>query len=88
MNTKDLSRRGLLQQAATAAGTVTVLGLVATPARSQAKLSLKDVEYQDQPKGTQRCDNCVQFEAPTACKVVDGKVSAQGWCKVYAPKPS
>ena len=88
MNTRDLSRRWLLQQAATAAGTVTVLGLGANQARSQSKLSLKEVEYQDQPKGTQRCDNCSQFEAPSAWKVVDGQVSPQGWCKIYVPKPS
>jgi hypothetical protein len=46
------------------------------------------VKYQDTPKGEQRCENCIQFEAPSTCKTVDGTVAAQGWCMVYAKKPA
>jgi hypothetical protein len=28
------------------------------------------------------------FEAPSSCKTVDGTVSPQGWCMVYAKKPA
>ena len=32
------------------------------------------------------CSTCVNFEAPTACKIVAGSISPNGWCIVYAPK--
>ena len=82
MNTTEFSRRTLL-----VVGTASVLGATANRARAQAKLAQKDADYQAQRKGNQRCDNCIQFEAPAACKVVEGQVAAQGWCKVWAAKP-
>jgi hypothetical protein len=88
MSTTEFSRRLVLQQFATAAGTAALLGVSANHAAAQAKLAKKDVDYQEQPKGTQRCDNCFNFEARSGCKVVEGQVSPQGWCKAYAPRPS
>ena len=87
MNTSEVSRRSMLQQLATAAGTVTVLAVSANYATAQAKVSKTVVAYQDQPKGNQRCENCINFQAPSSCKVVEGEVGPQGWCKAYAPKP-
>ena len=88
MSKAEVSRRSLLQQAATMAGAVTMVGLTANRAAGQAKSSQEAVAYQDKPQGSQRCDNCLQFQPPSACKTVEGKVSPQGWCKIYAPKPS
>jgi High potential iron-sulfur protein len=84
-----ISRRQVLTIAAGAAG-ASVTGAAAvigtsTPAKA-AKAPQKIVKYQDTPKGEQRCENCVQFEAPSTCKTVDGTVSAQGWCMVYVKK--
>jgi hypothetical protein len=45
------------------------------------------VQYQEKPKGPQECDNCLQFVAPAACKLVDGKINPKGWCQLYAAKP-
>lgn len=89
--TRGISRRRVLTIAAGATGasiasTVAVIA-VSTPAQA-AKVSQKIVKYQDTPKGEQRCENCVQFEAPSSCKTVDGTVAAQGWCMVYAKKQS
>ena len=80
-----LSRRQVLG----AAATVTVAGAIAatTPAQA-AKVPQKAVKYQDTPKGDARCDNCVLFEAPNACKNVDGEIAPQGWCMIYAKKPA
>lgn len=86
MSAIEFSRRLVLRHVATAAGTVAMLG--ASRVTAQAKLAKKDVDYQEQPKGNQRCENCFNFEAPSGCKVVDGPVIPQGWCKAYAPKPS
>jgi hypothetical protein len=46
----------------------------------------KVAQYQPTPKGASRCDNCSQFLAPSACKVVAGKISPSGWCQLYAAK--
>ena len=85
-----ISRRRVLTIAAGAAG-ASVTGAAAvigasTPAHA-AKVAQKIVKYQDTPKGEQRCENCLQFEAPSSCKTVDGTGTAQGWCMVYAKKP-
>ena len=88
---QGISRRQVLTIAAGAAG-ASVTGAAAvigtsTPAQA-AKVSQNSVKYQDTPKGEQRCENCIQFEAPSTCKTVDGTVAAQGWCMVYAKKPA
>jgi hypothetical protein len=83
-----ISRRQVLTGAAGAsiAGTAVLIGSSTTA--HAAKVPQKAVKYQDTPKGDQRCDNCALFEAPSSCKTVDGTVSAQGWCIVYAKKPA
>lgn len=81
-----LSRRAVLRKAAVAAGGAAILG-TAMSRPAAAKAPQKAVGYQDTPHGAQQCDNCSQFVAPDACKVVDGKVSPSGWCKVYVKKP-
>jgi hypothetical protein len=90
MDKNGISRRKILTVAAGAAGAVsgmaTIVG-VSTPAHA-AKASQKSVKYQDTPKGEARCENCAVFEAPDSCKTVEGPVSPQGWCMVYAKKPA
>jgi len=88
---EGISRRQVLTIAAGAVGAsvtgaAAVIG-VSTPAQA-AKAPQKIVKYQDTPKGEQRCENCMHFEPPSACKTVDGTVAAQGWCIVYAKKPA
>jgi len=43
--------------------------------------------YQTSPKGDQNCTNCLLFQAPDACQIVDGAISPTGWCKFWAKKP-
>lgn len=61
--------------------------LISARAGAQAKIPQKLVQYQENPKGPQECDNCLQFVAPGSCKVVEGKINAKGWCQLYAAKP-
>jgi len=68
------------------AGAAAVIG-TSTSALA-AKVSQLVVKYQDTPKGEQRCENCLHFEPPSTCKIVEGTVAAQGWCMVYAKKPA
>jgi hypothetical protein len=64
-------------------------GLVLQPARAFAqgagnKMSKQQAQYQDQPNGMQACATCTLFEDPDRCKVVEGDISPDGWCKAYA----
>jgi hypothetical protein len=85
---EGMPRRTLLKIGVFGAGAAALLGasVAAGPAAASTKMSQKAARYQATPKGAQRCDNCNQFQAPTACKVVDGEVSAAGWCILYVAK--
>jgi hypothetical protein len=49
------------------------------------KQSKDEVKYQDQPKGTQKCSNCMNFNsAKKTCNRVDGLFSPDGWCVLWA----
>ena len=93
MNNREIpsaavSRRGMLRNVGIAVTGVAILGATVTAKRVEAKPSQKLVGYQDTPKGDLRCDNCLQFEPPSSCKVVEGNISPAGWCKVHVKKPS
>jgi hypothetical protein len=87
-HTLDMSRRTLLARATMLAAGGAMLGtaLAAGAATAASKLSQSRVNYQDKPRGRAQCSNCIQWQQPTACKIVDGTVSPAGWCSVYAPK--
>lgn len=86
------SRRILLRNAAVAAGAA-ALPPLARHALAQAKATKQAMQYQDQPKGDQTCDTCVQWipgpkpDAPGGCKVVEGPINPKGWCVAYVKKP-
>lgn len=56
----------------------------------------KALQYQDQPKGEQRCSNCIHFVAgksPTdigGCKVIPGdtEISPNGWSSAWSKRAS
>jgi hypothetical protein len=61
-------------------------GLVSQISRAKAaeKMTRQQAEYQDTPNGIYSCGLCTLFEKPNACKVVEGEVSKDGWCKAFA----
>jgi hypothetical protein len=70
-------------------GGLTVLAAgLSTRAQAQApqKLAQKVVQYQTTPKNGQQCSNCVNFEPPNACKLVEGSIVPTGWCIAFGPK--
>jgi high potential iron-sulfur protein len=75
----------LLRGAAYAAGAAAVLGAVSRA--DAAKMAQTAAAYQATPKGLQQCDNCLLFQAPKACQIVDGEIGPSGWCKFWAKKP-
>jgi len=49
-----------------------------------AKASQASVQYQAEPKGTQKCANCIHFIAESnTCKLVEGTISPEGWCTIW-----
>lgn len=45
-------------------------------------------QYQDKPKGDQKCIGCMHFIEPNSCHIVEGDISPDGWCKLWFKKPS
>jgi hypothetical protein len=75
------SRRHMLRAAVSGVSTVLLLGL---RARASDKMTKARAEYQATPNGIYSCATCTLFEAPNSCKVVEGEVSKEGWCKAFA----
>ena len=76
----DVTRRnltGAVNQRIEAAG----LRIVA---QKRVEMTRAQAEYQDTPNGLYSCGMCSLFEAPSGCKVVEGEVSKDGWCKAFA----
>lgn len=81
-----LSRRDFLLVSGVAGGAIFGAGLVASPAAASNKMSPKAMQYRPSPNGNHRCDNCANFQAPGACKLVDGTIAPAGWCILYRSK--
>jgi len=80
-----LSRRDFLSAAVVGGGAIATIGVATSPAEA-AKMSQKAMSYKPSPNGSQRCDSCANFQAPNACKVVDGAIAPNGWCILYRAK--
>jgi hypothetical protein len=81
-NCRRISRRVVLASAAFSLG-ATAATTVLSPAAAQEKMSQADAKYQGTPKDNQRCDGCMLFQPPNACKVVQGEISPSGWCQLF-----
>jgi len=79
-----MSRRQILRGAAVAAGSAAVLGSTILPA--EAKMAQSAASYQTTPKNGASCATCSFFSAPSSCSLVDGTISASGWCRFYSKK--
>jgi high potential iron-sulfur protein len=68
--------------------TLGTLAIAADPAA--AKVSKADVFYRDAPKEGKSCATCRLFtpgeSGKGTCAVVEGSVSANGWCMAYSAR--
>jgi hypothetical protein len=48
------------------------------------KMSKQAAQYEDAPHGIAMCATCSLFVEPRACKVVEGDIDPNGWCRAYA----
>jgi len=85
-----LSRRECIKRALVVLGTV---GLArGAMAQAAPKVPQKDAQYQPTPKNGQKCDMCqyyvagAQPNAPSTCQLVEGSISPNGWCALFAAK--
>lgn len=85
MNEENPSRRSVLR-AALATGCCLWMP-IAMGAGETKKATQASVQYQAKPNGTQKCATCLNFIAGSnTCKVVEGQVSPEGWCKIWVKK--
>ena len=74
---------------------VAILSSLATISRAiaQDKITKATVKYQDGPNAGNDCNDCIQFIAGKTpkdngtCKVVEGRISPNGYCLAFTPKP-
>ena len=78
----DGSRRKVMGAAMKMVSAAILLRISRTQASE--KMTRQQAEYQDTPKDIYSCELCSLFEAPKSCKVVEGEVSKDGWCKAFA----
>ncbi len=79
------TRRSIVQAAIGAVGVAAAIAARPRPAAAEPAISKEAVAYQDQPLGDKECDKCVQFVAPSSCKVVEGAISPHGSCRIFRP---
>ena len=79
-----MSRRALLGGGSLCV--VAALKVRATRATAQEKVTKAEAKYQDQPKGQQRCEICLNFQPPHSCRIVAGQISPKGWCQFFAAR--
>jgi hypothetical protein len=79
-------RRRLVLSALSSAATL-ALGTHGSSAQhisAPQKMTQKQAEYQDEPKGgILMCGTCTLFIPPAECKVVEGYVAITGWCNAF-----
>jgi hypothetical protein len=80
-----VSRRVIITGTAVTVGAA-ASGVAVRRAAAQQKISQANAKYVDHPNNNQQCDGCIQFQAPNACKIVDGNISPKGWCQFFGAK--
>ena len=78
----DRSRRRVIRAIVTAVPAAVLIRTSRTEASE--KMTRQQAEYRDTPDGIYSCGMCTLFEKPNACKVVEGEISTDGWCKAFA----
>jgi len=80
-----ISRRDALKKIVVVTGAVATTIMMWT-GWQRLEPYLSSFQYQDHPKGKERCAECANFVTPHGCTVVAGIISPNGWCIAFAPK--
>jgi hypothetical protein len=49
------------------------------------KATKRDAQYQRMASDEDRCAVCANFRPPASCTRVEGRISPQGWCRLFEP---
>jgi len=85
-----LSRKSVLISLLALPLAATAASATVGEASAADKAAQKAVQYQDTPKGDAKCSGCKFFQpgkdakAKGQCTVVEGDISPDGWCSLYA----
>jgi len=72
---------------ATPGATPAAAGNDSAPAAAPKKVPQASVQYQQQPKGDQKCSTCANFIAESkTCKLVEGQINPEGYCVLWTKK--
>jgi hypothetical protein len=80
----DTSRRTAMRAFAGGISFALYASRVGASENASDKMTRQQAQYQDTPNGIYSCGMCTLFERPNACKVVEGEISNDGWCKAFA----
>jgi hypothetical protein len=58
----------------------------ATDCDEEKKLTQKEVDFEKEAKGKDRCENCERFVPESECQIVQSPVNPQGWCREFKVK--
>ena len=99
--TEEISRRRLLRSAAIGAGAIGAVlvgaceepypdepapGAPSSTAGTGRKQTKEEADYQDMPNGDAHCSLCANFVPPDGCRIIEGPVSPDGWCRNFKPR--
>lgn len=83
---KNLSRSEMIEKLIAAPIAIGAFAALCAEAEAAATIDQKTAGYVTHPVGGKQCSGCVQFEPPSACKLVKGKISPKGYCKFFTAK--
>src|SRR5882672_5509703 len=88
MPTIESSRRAFIKTMGVVAAAATCGRAASAEAKDykpqdQKKLTPAAAQYQDRPKENESCASCPYFVLPGSCVLVEGEISANGWCPMY-----
>ncbi len=87
MSTSKSSRRAFIKTmgvvAAATCGSVAAAKAQDYKPQGQKRLTKAAARYQDHPKDNESCAGCPYFIIPGSCVMVEGEISANGWCPIF-----
>ena len=88
MDARQMPRRRFLKMSGTVLATIPIV-VISNRADAATNAAVRSaLKYQGSPEGDKSCANCVQFVAPSSCKLIPGdtEISPQGYCTVWTKK--
>jgi len=88
MDASQMPRRRFLKMSGAVLATIPIV-VISDRADAATNAAVRSaLKYQGSPEGDKSCANCVQFVAPSSCKLIAGdtEISPQGYCSVWTKK--